>query len=163
MFYLYYMFKKATAIISFVSLSILSGCSEYDCTRADIYFSLIGFSDAEARSVILRRFTKGTAQLKDTFYYRDPYSLQFSRTNDTLNLASIPLSAILESDYDYQLLITQSNSLYTITEINEPKNSIRKSIFNNTKEGCINLVSSYKVNGVLITNDKYLANIYLKK
>lgn len=155
---------KSLAIISFFSGLVLIGCSsEYECTRADIYFSLVGFTDNEAKSVILRRMTKGSSQIIDTFHYKDPYSLQFSRINDTLKLRTIPLSAILESDYDYQFYIPASNSVYTVTEINESKNSIRKSIFRPTKEGCINNVNSYKLNGVTITNTEFTTVIYLKK
>jgi hypothetical protein len=132
-----------------VTLSVLfQYCSRTPCGKADLHFQLISFSDAESNSIILRRYAKGQnfQQLKDTTLLQ----IGFRRSNDTLFQSSSSTPGLITSGYDYELYFPVANKIYRITEIEEVQGEIKHSIFHPTKEGCINSISSLKINGQLV-------------
>lgn len=147
----------------FCWLIVLTSCGKYPCTKASIGYSLIGFTDAESDALILRRFNKNSSVIIDSFSFDSNNPIRFSRQSDTLRMVAFTSDALLESAYDYQLYFPVANKTFTITEITEKESFIKKSLFNNTKEGCINPVTSYVINGQKISNPGPFASIYLSK
>lgn len=135
---------------------------EKQCIKAEIDFALIGFSDAEADTIVLRRFEKNGsfAQPKDTVLLDN---IQFSRRNDSLQIAAIAGYHYLTSDYNYQLFFPGASTVLTITDILENKNTMTKGLFNCTKEACINQITGYTINGQFSNSVVNNNLIYLKK
>lgn len=138
-------------ILLAIAASLLQACTKTDCADAELHFGLVGFSDHEADSIILRRFTKnsGFTSLVDTARL----DIGFKRSNDTLGIASQLVNLQMTSGYDFEFYFPVAGRSYRITEINEEQSEQRKSIFNNTKELCINRVTSLKVNGNVLRPD----------
>lgn len=157
---------RNTYFICFISLLtiIISACGEYPCAKTALRYSLIGFTDAETDTIILRRFTKNTSSLKDTFFFDEGNPLRFSRSNDTLRMAAISSTALLESSYDYQLFFPEGRKLFAITEIQEEQLYQKNTtIFNTKKAGCINKITSARLNGQLINFTGYTEPVYLRR
>lgn len=133
----------------------LFSCKEYQCTKADLRFGLIGFSDTEADTIILRRFDKTNATLPtDTFLL---INIQFERRSDTLSMVAFSSNALMQSDYNYEVFIPQAVSLIKVTEVNEEQRSIKLGLMD--KVGCVNFINTCKLNGQLnpvSSNDVYL-------
>jgi hypothetical protein len=149
--------KQIVCLLFTISLSaILISCGEYQCSKADLRFGLIGFSDAEADTIVLRRFDK-TGNFNsplDTFLLTN---ISFNRRSDTLVMGAFPGTALLQSDHNYQIFFPQGNTLISVTEIAEEQRSIRRSFTD--KVGCVNFIQSCKLNGQLTpinSNDLYL-------
>lgn len=149
----------AGIIIPFILLTAQS-CIRHDCASDELRYSLIGFSDQDASSIILRRFAKGT-----NFNTKIDTSIQdidFKRNNDTLNMVRRVVNMQITSGYDYEFYFPLSGNTYRLTEINEEKTEQKKSFLNNTKELCINPIISLKVNGALVY-PPYYNHFYLRK
>ncbi|MBL7744764.1 MAG: hypothetical protein JNN00_14930 [Chitinophagaceae bacterium] len=127
-------------------LFLLFSCSEYPCSKAEIPFGLIGFSDTESDTIILRRYYKGNnPALKDSFLITD---IVFERMHDSLKMVASPGTAILESQYDYDLFFPETGTLLYISAIQEEQLYMKR----NRKVGCLNRISSFKINDQLSTN-----------
>ena len=148
--------QKIFIFLALSAITLLFSCKEYQCSKADLRFGLIGFSDAEADTIILRRFDKtNPATPKDTFLLTE----RFNRRSDTLEMVAFSSNALMQSDYTYEIIIPQSGSLIRITEIAEEQRSIRLGLTN--KIGCINFIRSCKLNDQSTPiNDN---DVYLKK
>lgn len=136
---------------------------EKPCTKSQTIFSLIGFADAEADTIILRRFTKGDSfsQPLDTVLLDN---IQFDRSNDTLTIVAISGSASLLSDYNYQIFFPGAAKLLNVTDIIENENTATEGIFSCTKkDACMNTISGYTVNGQFNNTVESGYLIYLKK
>jgi hypothetical protein len=156
--------KNVFLFINSLTLAFLSSCGEHPCAPTELTYSLIGFTDAESDTIILRRFTKNTSQLKDSFFFHEANPLRFSRKNDTLTMAAISSTALLESSYDYQLYFPQPNRLYTITNIVEEQlYGKNNSIFNTKKPMCGNRISSCSLNGQVINLNTWRGPLYLHR
>ena len=79
-------------------------------------------------------------------------------SNDTLLITASTSTARLLSKYDYLIRIPSTNSVFYITEMNEPQQEGRKSRY---KVMCVNAIQSCKINGAAtpIRSD----HLYLKK
>lgn len=154
---------------TFVSLILLltiiiSSCGESPCVKTELRYSLIGFSDAESDTIIIRRFTKNTSQLTDTVLFDEANAIRFSRSNDTLTMGAYSSAALLESNYDYQLYFPQPNKVFNITDIFEEQLFEKnKGIFNTKKIICANRINSCMLNGQLITFNKWGDPVYLRR
>jgi hypothetical protein len=134
---------------------------EKQCINAILRFGLVGFSDTEADTIILRRFTKNSSSNPpDTFLLKQ---IQFSRRNDTLDMTGIPIESQFESNYNYELFFPEAGKLFTISDIRENKETMTKGLFNCTKEACINTITGYTVNGQFSNSIIHSELIYLKK
>jgi len=133
------------------SLAILvllaSSCGEYPCSKAELQFGLVGFSDAESDTIVLRRFEKhgGNSVLKDTFLLTN---IWFRRNLDTLKMVGFPGYALLQSDYNYEIFFPAVPKLITITDIQEEQLYIER----RGKVGCTNRIISYRLDGQVTTN-----------
>ena len=151
--------KKIICLVLIISLSaIFFSCSEYQCSKADLRFGLIGFSNAEADTIVLRRFDK-TGNFNspiDTFLLTN---INFNRRSDTLEMVAFPGTALMQSDYNYQVYFPGSATLIKVTEINEEQRSIRLGLTD--KIGCINFIISCKLNDQVtpVSNN----DVYIKK
>jgi hypothetical protein len=142
---------------------LLSSTScEKQCVKADINFRLIGFSEAEADTIIVRKFAKNSsfAQPLDTAFLDH---IVYDRSNDTLKVTGIGGAAILFSEYNYQLFFPGSATLMTITDIHENEESDKRSMFDCNKSACVNTITSYTVNGQASNDGADINLIYLKK
>jgi hypothetical protein len=135
-----------TLLIIFV-LSAAS-CSDYPCSKAELQFGLVGFSNAESDTIILRRFTKiGTGSvLIDTFLLTN---IWFQRSLDTLRMVGFPGSALLQSDYNYEIFFPAAAKLIKVSDIVEEQLYMKP----HRKMGCGNRIISY------VLNDQASANI----
>jgi hypothetical protein len=150
-------------VIIFLIL-ILASCGESPCIKTVLRYSLIGFSDAESDTIIIRRFTKNTSQLKDTFFFDETNAIRFNRSNDTLTMTAYSSTALLESNYDYQLYFPQPNKLFNITDIFEEQLSEKKNgIFNTKKTICVNRINNCRLNGQLVNFSGWNELIYLRR
>jgi len=139
-----------THILSFFVLSVaLFSCKDCPCIKAQLKFDLIGFSDSEADTIILRRFDlNGNFNLlKDSFLL---HNNRYTRLNDTLKLVAYTGDALLESNYNYEIFFPATGSLYRIFEINEPISYQNcGGIFATDKVACENVITSCNLNGVV--------------
>jgi len=150
-------------ILSLIVLSVaLHSCKECPCIKAQLKFDLIGFSDSEADTIILRRFDlNGNFNLlKDSFLL---HNNRYTRFNDTLKLVAYTGDALLESNYNYEIFFPATGNLYRIFEINEAiayQNC--GGIFATDKVVCGNEIKSCNVNGV-VTPVYFFHTIYIHK
>ena len=134
-------------VIIFSLLFSLQSCVSTDCASDQLRFSLVGFTDKEADSIILRKFVKdGNLNAPVDSAILD---IRFNRSNDTLNIGSQLVNIQITSGYDYEFEFPVAGKRYHLTEIVEKKLEQKKSIFNNTKGLCVNPFTSLKVDNVL--------------
>ena len=132
------------------SVIMMQACSDYPCTKADLQFGLVDFSDSESDTIIIRKFEKGNFNsLQDSFFISQ---INFSRNNDTLEMVAFPGTALLQSDHDYEIFFPETGKLIRVTEISEEQRYLKKKgIFSTTKEGCVNQITSYMQDGRIKT------------
>jgi hypothetical protein len=123
----------------------LHSCGSTPCAPGNLYFGLVGFSDAESQDIVLRRYTKG--QNFSTKIDSIIVQYGFNRSNDTLEVTSLTGEAVLWSKYDYEIVFPLANRLYRIAAINEIQSEKKHSIFKNNKDGCINEITDLNING----------------
>ena len=152
---------KFILFLTLILVLSVSSCEKH-CIKTKLRFGLVGFSDSEADTIILRRFNKigSSFFLRDTFLFKQ---LQFTRSNDTLDMAGIPIDSYLESNYKYEIAFPETGTLLTISDILEDKEKMTKGLFNCTKEACVNKINGYTVNGQFSSSIIGLDLIYLKK
>ncbi|HEY6435833.1 MAG TPA: hypothetical protein VIY47_04530 [Ignavibacteriaceae bacterium] len=153
---------KKLLIFCMFSYSILHSCS-YSCSEATLSISLIGFTSDETDTVIVRKFTKSAnfTTILDTFLLNETNSSYYLE-NDTLKInAAYGTDDGLLSRFDYEIYMPENNELYQISEIMEVYRSISNS--GCTKEGCINSITSYKIDGKLIPAEEYVYTLYISK
>lgn len=143
-----------------VFITLLVGCGETPCEQAELRFRLIGFSDADSDSLILRRLKKNSAEVIDSFTSYN--STRFDRFGDTLIPVSYSINLIMQSKYDYQLYFPGPGRQFHITELTEVISTHKKSGFSD-KTGCINPMNSCRVDGNLVSTIQFPNTIYLKK
>ena len=121
---------------------ILHSCGEYPCGKAETVFGLVGFSDLESDSIIIRRFVKNSnfsSQLDTAILF----PIRFRRVHDTLELVAFTGEAVLKSEYDYQLFFPRIPKLVSISKLEEEQRYGKKS---GNKEYCMNRMISCQVN-----------------
>lgn len=126
----------------------------------ELKFDLIGFSDAEADTFIIRKFeANGNFNVtRDTFLIDHVGTVRFQ---DTLKLVALPGNALLPGGFDYEIFFPGSNSVFRITEINEQMSTQRcGGLFATDKVGCVNTITSIKLDGAIVNpwpfNDFYI-------
>lgn len=156
---------KTPAIIKFylfVVLAFMSSC-EYPCGKASDFIALVGFTRAESDTIIVRRFTKSTnfSIQKDSLLI-DSTNANLQRNADTVIVLRGwgDSYATITSDYDYEIFLPGANVTYTLSDIKEPLQYGRRG---GGKVYCVNAISSYKLNGKLVSDSKNFDRIYLKK
>ena len=152
---------KFILFLTLILVLSVSSCEKH-CIKTKLRFGLVGFSDSEVDTIILRRFNKigSSFFLRDTFLFKQ---IQFTRSNDTLDMAGIPIDSYLESNYKYEIIFPEPGTLLNISDILEDKQTMTKGIFNCTKEACVNSITGYTVNGQFSNSIIDLDLIYLKK
>ena len=134
-----------------------NSCSEYACTSGELRIGLKGFSDTEADTIIVRRFFRNTAQLKDTFLVDH---IGFRRNLDTLEIVATPGIIFPTTEFDYEFYFPEAGKLFKLTNITEEQRYIKKKI--GSKVGCVNNIKSYMLDGLQI-NTTGFSKTYLKK
>jgi len=151
--------KKVSIFFLSVLLIAFPSCKECPCVPGSLRFDLIGFSDTEADTFIIKKFeANGNFNIKTDSFFID--HVRYRRSNDTLKLVAYPGTAVLEGRSDYEIFFPASNSLFRITEISEQKSTQNCGLFSTTKVACVNPIRSFKMNGTLMNpypfNDFYL-------
>jgi hypothetical protein len=154
---------RSIAYIPAFILLLLTGCKEYPCSKAELRFRLIGFTDSEADTIKLRRFAKNNPVPLDSFVFNANNPVRFNRFGDTLIPVAYSSDLLMQSNYDYQLYLPEATRVFGITDINEIQSSNHKSIFNPTKEGCVNQIMRLEVDGQPVNTIQFPSNVYLKK
>ncbi len=145
-----------------LGIFFLISCARQPCQMANSIPALVSFSQAETDTVVVRRFSKATnfTTLKDTFLLTSA-NANFQRMNDTtLLLQNIDQYNIITSIYDYEIFIPKANKLFKISDVVEKIQTTNAGL---GKVGCINPITSYKINGQLITPTTYFSYVYLNK
>ena len=151
---------KIILFLSIVLVLSITSC-EKQCIKANLRFGLVGFSDSEADTIILRRYIKNNpSNAQDTFLFKH---IEFSRSNDTLDMDGIPLNSYLESNYNYEVFFPETGKVLTISDIQEDKETMTKGLFNCSKEACVNSITGYTVNGQFSNSIINQELIYLNK
>ena len=146
-------------LLIFFVLAVTS--CEKQCIKAQTAFSLIGFSDAEADTIILRKFSKGSfSQPLDTVLLEH---ILFQRSHDTLNIVASPGFVTMFSDYNYEIFFPEPAKLLTITDIIENENTMNQDLFSCKKDACSNTITGYTVNGEVSDAVSFGYLIHLKK
>lgn len=156
--------RKYIIVIAITSLiTFLFSCGNSPCARGDLRFNLIGFSDAESDTIIIKRYKKTTSIIIDTLLVGASNQISYVRFGDTLRIARLSSSVLLLSDFDYQILFPGASRNFSITEINEQLSSTNRGLFSTSKVGCINPIISCKINGQVTNTIIFPNSIYLKK
>ena len=151
---------KFILFLTIVFVLAITAC-EKQCIKANLRFGLVGFSDSEADTILIKRFAKNdVTTARDSFLIEN---IGFQRNNDSLTMVSFPGEATLESDYNYEIFFPETGELITISNIQEDKETMTKGLFNCTKEACINSITSCSVNGQFTNSIVHPDLIYLKK
>jgi hypothetical protein len=151
---------KFILFLTLVFILSVTAC-EKECIVPELYFNLIGFSDTEADTIVLRRFEKNNSSTPiDTFAFDQ---IGFNRSNDTLEIASIPGNFSLRPEYNYEIYFPEGGRLIRVTDITEEKRSSNKGLFNCNKEQCLNGITGYTVDGQFSNAIVGWQYIYLKK
>jgi len=149
--------------ILFISITII-GCTNYPCHRAECAVYFAGFSQNELDSILIKKLNKGQQITLDScFLFNSVHTYNYQST-DSFSLFNYCNGFYgLVSDYDYEINIMSIHKKYSIKEIIEEQHSLRKSFFVNTKEDCVNLISSYKLNDSFINATNYDNSIFISK
>jgi hypothetical protein len=147
--------------IFFISVLLIGSCDGTPCGRGDLAFGLVGFSDQESDTIILRSFTKSnTGQvLRDTLLLNSE-RVGWRRRSDTLTFSYADVGIFLVSDYNYEIFLPDPGTLFTVTDIKEDFNS--QSPGCGKKPFCINPLTGYTLNGQPVTHNGY-EPLYLVK
>ena len=157
------MYRYLSILIPVLLFILFASCSQHPCAKADLSYRLIGFSDAEADTIVLRRLQKNTSSVLDSFIFNETNPIRFARFTDTLIMTSYSSTALLQSDYDYQLYFPGAARLISITGIQEEQSyGTRSGLFGSTG-GCINVIAGCTVDGVPVTAVVFPNSIYLRK
>ncbi|RYY53016.1 MAG: hypothetical protein EOO09_19470 [Chitinophagaceae bacterium] len=155
--------KTLTHFIFLMSV-ILSSCAGHDCAKSEIAFGFIGFTQAEADTMIARRFARdnGFGSAIDTFIYT-PEIISYGLTGDTLEMTSGRGDRLfLSTSYDYEFFIPATGQVFQITDMVEEQKSKARSL-SNTKELCVNPFVSYVINGQFVDASQSYSRIFLRK
>ena len=154
--------KKTFIICLPVLLIGFLSCKECPCAPGQLKFDLIGFSDAEADTFIIRKFepTGNFTNKQDSFLIDQVGTVRF---HDTLKVVAYPGTALLPGGFDYEIFFPASNNVFRITEINERMSTQRcGGLFATDKVGCANTITSFKLDGAIV-NPWPFNNFYIHK
>ncbi len=145
--------NKVFLILSIASIALFACGGEYPCSHASPKIGFISFPATETDTIVVMRYPKGAgfSTAVDTFSFNS-HNSTFVVSNDTLELfPSFGLEIGFESKYDYRVFLPGNSREYRITDINEEFRSMHGGgIFSMDKQGCFNLIRSYKLNGQLV-------------
>ena len=157
------MYRYYSILIPVVIFILLASCGQHPCAKGDLHYHLIGFSDAEADTIILRRFPKNSTILVDSFVFNETNPIRFVRVSDTLVMPFYITTGLLQSDYDYQLYFPGAARVISITSIQEEQTYGTRSGFINTSAGCTNIIKGCTLDGILVNAVVFPNAIYLRK
>jgi len=149
-------------VIGLVLISLLLACKEYPCAKAFLNFRLVGFSEAEADTIILKRFTKNQSAPLDSFIFDVNNPVRFIKFGDTLYPNQYPPTLLMQSDLDYELVLPGATRFFRITEIREEQVYTKKDLFGSVSD-CVNQLTSLKVDGQPVTAIEFPNSVYLRK
>lgn len=148
--------RNRLLILFAVSFStIFVACKEYPCMKAELSFRLVGFSTAEADTIILRRLQLNSTQVLDSFVFA--HAINYYQFGDTLIPAAYPSLILMQSGYDYQLFFPGAGRIIPVAAIHENQSS------GSSKNGqCVNKITGCTVDG-LPGKFFFFNGIYLEK
>ena len=155
--------RKNSMLLLALTAIIIASCGESPCAKGDLRYCLIGFSDAESDTIILRRFPKNSLAIKDSFVFNQANPIRFARLTDTLIMVIYTSDVLLQSDYNYQIFFPGAGRVFDIGDIKEEQSYTKSGLFNTSKVGCINQITSCKVDGRSVSTINFPNTIYLKK
>ena len=144
----------------------MAACGRCSCTPSDgLYFNLVSFTDQEADTIVVRRFVKGSnfTQLADTLLV-DENNLRFSRSNDTLSMASSgDGAAVLHPSYDHEMYFPAVSKTTRVSDMSEERASQPCGPFTGGKVGCMNPIRSVNLDGQRVTIDDRNWRLFIRK
>jgi hypothetical protein len=146
--------------------SLLAACKDFPCDRAAPQMGFISFTPAETDTVIVRRFNKasGFATVVDSFLVDSANAVYLSSAGNLLIIHQFGGAHGLSSEYDYQIFIPATGRTYQITEMVEVFMSSGKTgIFSMDKQACTNAITSYKLDGQLVTGKANYSVLYMQR
>jgi hypothetical protein len=144
-------------------LTIVSSCGGYPCINTELQYAMVGFQDNETETFILKRYLKNTNTLIDSTIFDEANPVRFSKQGDTLRMAAFSSNALMESDIDYEIVFPIISKSFKVSDIVQVQSYGRhKGLFGNTKEQCVNTISSCKINGQQVNNIQ-VGVIYLNR
>lgn len=156
-------YRYYSILIPVLIFILLASCGKYPCAKGKLRYHLIGFSDAEADTIILRRFPKNSTTLSDSLVFNETNPIRFVRVSDTLVMPFYLSTELLQNDYDYQLYFPGAARVISITGIQEEQSYGTRSGFISPSAGCINIITGCTVDGVSVSAVVFPNAIYLRK
>ena len=150
-----------TAVSAFL---LFSSCGQYPCSPSiGLRFALVSFKPAEADTVMLKRYPKGSnfSTVIDSVLV-DSTLLTFTNRNDTLFPSTLLKQTLLLSQFDYRLTIPAINKTYSVTDIIEEEKKWKEPLFG-AKEDCTNPITGYTIDGTRVDVQPFYEVVYLKK
>jgi hypothetical protein len=143
---------------------LLSSCGSVPCGPAELNFRIIGISNTETDTMIIRKLKKNSTEIVSRVEYNPSNPVQFVHFSDTAIMVAYPSDVLMRSNYDYEIEFPSANRTFRITDIKEMISYTNShSIFSNTKEYCMNTISSCQIDGVLVTVLQFPNTLYLRK
>lgn len=142
-----------------LSILLYYSCSRCRCIDNDIDINFINFDSAEVDTIIIKKYDKGTAfvrQIDSTLFKEGDYRIK--RLGDTIYFPIRIGNFSLTHQFDYKIVLPRTSAEFKITEI--ASEQVRGSCVGD--ELCINPVISAKVNNELYYFTDY-NNLYIKK
>ena len=112
---------KFILFLTLVFILSVTAC-EKECIVPELYFNLIGFSDTEADTIVLRRFEKTTPPRQSILLLLTRSCL----TAPTIRSKSQPFRQLSLSEYNYEIYFPEGGRLISVTNIIEEKRSSNK-------------------------------------
>lgn len=151
-------------LLSILSTALISSCGSYPCGPGELNFQLMGFTDHETDTIIIRRLKKNSQEIIGSTEYNPSNPVRFERIGDTLRLSAYPADILLKSTYDYEMIFPVAGRTFHIKAITEEVSySKKKGLFGNTKEYCMNAITTCMVDGILNSTFKFPNTVYLTK
>ena len=159
------MLIKSSLLLSLLAVFILCSCGKYPCSPSTgLRLAFVSYTEAETDTVILKQYVKGRQfnTVMDSILI-DTTVLRFVSRNDTLFPAVLLSNTLMISQYDYRVYLPAVDRTYNISDIVEEQQYLKRGFLSTTKEGCGNLISSYALDGQLVTDPTFYEVAYLKK
>ena len=138
---------RQIALIALVALCY--GC-EQDCFPAEGRLVLVGFSETERNTILLKSYPRNTGFQK----WSDSLFINGSNCNCYVRADTFEISPFINnlpgirSQFDYEVVLPVTGKTYRIASIREKQEKDRLGFF--SKRGCLNSFESYTLNTIIV-------------
>ena len=119
---------KRSIFYVLINILVLCSCGEYECSKAEARFLLIGFSNIETDTIMFRKYTKSTnfVSTLDTVLIT-PNNTSYYFNGDTLQFTAFSSNILITSNFDYEISLPKARKTFKLAKITEKQRSLRRS------------------------------------